>query len=339
MNDQMQLDRPVTVEDIPNMLSIVGAPRCGTTSLAFLLRQHPEVNFPYVKEPHFFSRFNLNGADDAELRERVEGEYLDRFFFKRVKGTKVAVDGSVSYLYAPELMKPILRLWPDAKFIIAVRDPMKMLPSYHQRLLVTGDETLQRFEDAWAATADRAQGRRIPRSAIDPRALRYDEVARYATHAEAFIDAVGRDRIFFSVFDDLVADPVAQYRKMCEFIGLEPWGDTNFAREREGRGVRVPALQRLLMRPPVITRKLLAGDKYRQRVRKVGPRKEDSALVKRVFEFREKLIHWNKTPLVRQPIPVAVQQDIRGRLSGEIERLGLMLDRDLSHWLKVEEQN
>ncbi|MCH9035408.1 MAG: sulfotransferase [Planctomycetes bacterium] len=35
---------------------IVGAPKCGTTSLYEYLRQHPEVFMSRIKEPHFFGR-------------------------------------------------------------------------------------------------------------------------------------------------------------------------------------------------------------------------------------------------------------------------------------------
>ena len=35
---------------------IVGALKCGTTSLYEYLRQHPEVFMSRIKEPHFFGR-------------------------------------------------------------------------------------------------------------------------------------------------------------------------------------------------------------------------------------------------------------------------------------------
>src|SRR5436190_15994248 len=98
---------------------IVGAPRCGTTTLARLLESHPDVSFSSVKEPHYFALFDLNDLDDHDLRETVSGEYLDRYFPDIDPGATVIAEGSVSYLYAPERLLPLLRLWPDARFIIA----------------------------------------------------------------------------------------------------------------------------------------------------------------------------------------------------------------------------
>ena len=59
------------------------------------------------------------------------------------------VEGSTTYLYAAEQLEPILRLWPDARFIIALRDPMEMIPSLHQRLFFQGDESVRDFDRAW----------------------------------------------------------------------------------------------------------------------------------------------------------------------------------------------
>ena len=56
---------------------VVGAPRCGTTTLSRFLKEHPAINFPALKEPHYFALNDLRGLSDEELRERVEGEFLD----------------------------------------------------------------------------------------------------------------------------------------------------------------------------------------------------------------------------------------------------------------------
>ena len=44
---------------LPNFV-VVGAPKCGTTSLYHYLRQHPEVFLPSQKELHYFSHGHLS---------------------------------------------------------------------------------------------------------------------------------------------------------------------------------------------------------------------------------------------------------------------------------------
>ena len=323
------------ITDLPRFIFIVGAPRCGTTTLAAYLKDHPRICYPLVKEPHFFLQHDTRGLDATALRDLVEREYLGRYYARCDASRDTGVDGSVSYLYAPEHLVPALSLWPDAKFVIALRDPMTMLPSLHGRLKYTGDETIAAFEDAWAAIPDRAAGKRIPRSCYEPRWLRYDEGGKFGTYVERFFATIGRERCFIALFDDLVADPAAQYRALCEFAGLEPRPGTDFAPRRESRGFRYGWLQRLLKRPPGFARDYLAGKQFAQRERSIDTPAREHRLTEKFFAVRKRLLRWNRIPLPKRPIPVAVQADIRDRLKPEIDKLATLIGRDLSHWLEV----
>ena len=310
---------------------IVGAPRCGTTTLASFLQQHPDVCFSAVKEPHYFTQQDFTGQSEAAIREHVEQEYLERFFGQCPGTKKLRAEGSVTYLYAPEQMAPILKLWPDAKFIIALRDPLSMLPSLHARLLVTGDETIRDFRKAWAKIDERAQGRSIPKQAIDPRWLRYDEAGKLGSRVEAFLSKVGRVRCHVVLFDDLTADPQDTYRRMCEFLGIEPWSGTDFEPQRINKTIRVGWLQRLLKRPPKAVRTALAGEKFRKREKAVGSK--DSKALTGIFAVRKRLLEWNKVPAKRQPLDPGVRKEIIDRMRDEVILLSRVIDRDLSHWL------
>ncbi len=326
------------ISDFDRFAFVVGAPRCGTTTISRLLRTHPQLSFSLVKEPHFFSQHDLRGSPDQHLRALVESEYLERFFDPSQDG-RIGAEGSVSYLYAPEQMEPVLRLWPDSRFIIAVRDPLVMLPSLHARLIYTGDESITRFEDAWAAIPDRAAGRRIPRSCIDPRWLRYDEAARFGTYVERMFAAVGRERCLVVVFDDLAADASSQSRRIVDFLGLDPVEPVALGPKRPTRHVRYPWLQRLLKRPPQRLRPFLAGQQYRRRVVKdVASGDGRSDAVEKILSFRKRLLRWNRVPGVKLPVPLALQTEIKARLQDEIDHLGELIGRDLSHWLTPREQ-
>lgn len=315
---------------------IVGGPRCGTTSLARWLGQHPQVCFAVPKEPHFFTIHDFSGWAESDLRDITRREYLDRYF-PNCDGGQMLAEGSVSYLYAAERMEPLLKLWPDAKFIIGVRDPMKMLPSLYQRLLVTGDETAADFDTAWKLVPERREGRQVPKSCIDPRFLDYESAVQFGTFVERFFESVGRDRCHVVVHDDLYSDPAKVYRDMLEFLGLEDYGRTDFSARRSAQGFKFGWLQRLLKRPPVATRAVLAGEKYRTRVKAVGKeKKKESRLTGLIMRGRKRLLRWNKAPAKPVTISPEVRRDIAEKLRGEIDRLGKLLGRDLSHWLSVE---
>ena len=310
---------------------IVGAPRCGTTTLAGFLQQHPDVCFSAVKEPHFFSRDEVAALPASELEPLVETEYWQRFFGHCEGDPKLYAEGSVTYLYVPERMAPILELWPEAKFIIALRDPVAMLPSLHARLLVTGDENIRDFPTAWAKIGDRANGKSVPKSAIDPRWLRYDWAGQLGQNVERFIGAVGRERCHIVLFDDLARDPQGTYRDMCRFLGIEPWAATDFEPQRTNKSIRIGWLQRFLKRPPKAVRTALAGEKFHTREKKVGS--TQGPALSAIFRVRKHLLRWNKIPAKRQPLDPAVRQEIIDRLRDDVILLSKTIDRDLSHWL------
>lgn len=310
---------------------IVGAPRCGTTTLASFLQEHPDVCFSAVKEPHFFSHDEVARLPEAELEPIVAEEYWQRFFGHCSGDPKLYAEGSVTYLYVPERMAPILKLWPEAKFVIALRDPLSMLPSLHARLLVTGDETIRDFPTAWAKIGDRAQGKGVPKRAIDPRWLRYDWAGQLGQNVERFLAAVGRERCHIVLFDDLSRDPKGTYERLCQFLEIAPWEGTDFSPQRINKAIRIGWLQRLLKRPPKAIRTALAGEKFHQREKKVGA-KESPGLAA-IFKVRKSLLNWNKVPAKRQPLDPQVRQQIIDRLRDDVILLSRVIDRDLSHWL------
>lgn len=298
--------------------------------MSMLLKQHPDVCFSRPKEPHFFSRYDLTGLDDRELCD-VASRYVRRFFEPR-PGQHMLAEASPTYLYVPEQMEPIFRVWPDAKFIINVRNPLDMLPSLHARLLVTGDENVRDFATAWSLTSERVAGRRIPRSCIEPRWLRYDLAAAFGAQVAAFCEAVGRERCHIVLFDDLVGDPRGTYDKLCAFLGLEPYPGTEFRAERGHREVRNLMVQRLLNRPPVVLETLLASDQFLHRDGKQS-RLRDKPLIKSLLKVRKVILKWNEVEARRQPLDPALKDEIAEHYRGEVERLGRFLNRDLSTWL------
>jgi len=324
--------RPLAVDDFDRFIFIVGAPRCGTTSLARFLKGHPAVAFPLIKEPHFFALNDLRQLSQGELKQRVEREYLQRFFH-RDASRRVGVDASVTYLYAPEQLEPIMRLWPDSRFVVSVRDPLAMLPSLHRRLIYVGLETIPTFAKAWAASADRAAGRRIPRKSLDSRLLRYDEAGRFSTYLERLFAVVGRERCHVQVFDDLTADPEGQYRRLMAFAGLEPQGGVDFSPRRPGQSVRIRWLQRVLKQPPKVITDHLVRNMVETKSG-IGGGKASRSLL----SLRKRLLRWNRGSRPAESMPYALQTELASELQNEIDRLGTLLNRDLTHWLQPREE-
>ena len=326
----------VSVRDFDRFVFIVGAPRCGTTTLAHFLKSHPAICFPLVKEPHYFAQADLRGLRFEELRERVEDEYLRRFF-RWEPNWRIGADASVTYLYMPEHLEAALRLWPGSQFIVALRDPLQMLPSLHRRLIYIGDESIRHFEQAWSAVADRAEGRRIPPSCIEPRWLRYDEAARFGTYVERLFATVGRERCHVVLFDDLAADPAAEYRRLTSFLGLEAVDGIDLKPRRGGADVRLAWLQRFLKRPPKALRGRFAGEQFARRIRDFD--NPEIQTPKKILAWRKRLLRWNRVAPSAQPVSISIQHEMCDHFQEEVDRLGQLIGRDLSKWLRPSASN
>lgn len=311
--------------------SIVGAPRCGTTSLARYLSSHPDICFSSPKEPHFFSRQDLREHPANEVCRLVREQYLDRFFQTRAGGAVLA-EGSVSYLYTPEQMLPAMTMWPDARFILAVRSPLEMLPSLHQRNLYNGDETVRDFARAWSLVEDRRLGRSIPRTCLDARLLDYKEIGLLGKHVRRFFDVVGRDRCFVSVFDDLVAAPREQYAKILDFLGLPGQFPEDFPVHRAGNQVRFGWLQRLLKRPPNAVRAVLASDAYLARENAQADLHNKQGR-QRIAMLRKRLLKWNRTSAPPKNLDRHLRLEMCEWFRDDVLELSALVGRDLRHWL------
>jgi hypothetical protein len=313
--------------------SIVGAPRCGTTSLARYLSGHSSICFSSPKEPHFFSRHELQDVSTPAGQMVIQANYLDRFFPDR-SDDAVLAEGSVSYLYTPERMLPILDIWPDARFILAVRSPIEMLPSLHRRHIWNCDESEQDFARAWALVEDRRKGKNIPRTCLDPRVLDYKEIGQHGKHVRRFFDVVGRDRCFVSVFDDLAERPREQLEEILRFLELPIELPEQFDVHRPAKQVRFEWLQRMLKRPPKPVRGMLAGDadilrdaKAEMSATRIG------ALGRLAMRGRKRMLTWNRTYRTPPSLDEKLRAEMCAFFHDDVVELSALVGRDLRHWV------
>ena len=177
---------------------------------------------------------------------------------------------------------------------------------------------------------ERRSGRSLPARCADPRLLDYWNIGLLGKHVEHFIEAVGKERCFISVFDDLANDPVGQYRRLLAFLGLDDDGRSDFGANRESKGVKLIWLQRLLMRPPRRAIKVLASQNYQERFDVDKPPKP---IAERVLNLRKHLLEWNQAPSRRPDMNAVLLADMKDKFRDDVALLSRVIDRDLSHWI------
>ena len=92
---------------------VIGQAKCGTTSLATSLGQHPQIKLPVGKELQYF----LN------LHEWLSLEWYAAQF-PCGAADQVTFEATASYLYVPWASTLLMDAYPLAKLIVLLRDPV-----------------------------------------------------------------------------------------------------------------------------------------------------------------------------------------------------------------------
>jgi len=201
----------------PNFF-IVGAAKCGTTSLANYLSQHPDIYIPALKEPKFFSvadnRFPHNGPGDIVPDAKVikvQSDYESLF----IPGQNCTAKGeaSVDYLYFEGVPERIKRYNPHAKIIIMLRNPAKRAFSNYIHMVRDERETLS-FEDALENEEKR-------------KAMNweffwlYKKIGFYSSQVERYLRCFGPDQVHIVLFEELNKDSIKVVQDLYMALGVD----------------------------------------------------------------------------------------------------------------------
>jgi hypothetical protein len=276
------------------------------------LRAHPQLFLPERKELRFFGR-------DLEIRDRhtlTLDEYLG-YFAEAGEAVRVGT-AYVWYLFSRSAAGEIADFAPDATIVAMLRNPVEMLPALHSEHLSNGNENIADFTRALDAEPDRRAGLRMPPHAHLVQGLLYSEVPRYTEQLERYIDAFGRERVQVILYDDFRRDTEGTYRKLLVALGVAPdFRPGAFEVINPNKRLRSEWLRHFLARPPELPRRVIR--------RCVPPR------IRRGLYERAKQLNVTFAP--RPAVPPETVARLKAMFAGEVERLSVLLQRDLSHWI------
>jgi hypothetical protein len=180
--------------DLPNLV-IVGAQKCGTSSLHYYLGLHPEISMSRRKELNFF-------IEERNWRLGVDW-YRRRF----EAGAPVRGESSPNYAAFPRfdgVPARMAALIPDARLIYLVRDPIERIASH--------------WVHNYAMRRDRGD---LRTTLLYPRST---YVARSCYHAQLqrFLEHFDRSRILVLDSRDLRDRRLHTLRRVFEFLGVNP---------------------------------------------------------------------------------------------------------------------
>lgn len=192
---------------------IVGAMKCGTTTLHHMLARHPQVFIPrheifffdiddFEQHADFFPHLAGRWSDqdfDGRLPELL-GWYR-RFFAAATAGQRIGED-STTYLASEKVPQRIAQLRPDARILVMLRDPAERTYSEYWHLVRHGRAFLS-FEDTLSYW---------PHMLVQ-RSLYQRQLARY-------LKVFPREQIHIVLLEDLVREPARVLGDVLTFLNL-----------------------------------------------------------------------------------------------------------------------
>ncbi len=215
--------RPRAHTRVPDFF-IVGAPKTGTTSLYRMLRKHPQVYMPKLKEPRFLASDmqprprHAQGRPEAGYPRTLE-EYLA--LFEDAAPEQRVGEASAFYLWSSTAADSIADLQPDARIIAILREPASFLRSMHLMLLNWGVEGEKDLRKAISLQDARRAGQHIPRHSHRPQLLQYSEHVRYVNQLERYQARFPREQLLVLIYEDFHSDNEATVRQVLRFIGAD----------------------------------------------------------------------------------------------------------------------
>ena len=170
---------------------IIGAMKCGTTSLYDYLIKHPEICPAISKEPEFFSENQSHGVN--------VDKYSDLWSFENTihKYVLEASTGYTKYPTEPNVPQNIFNYGISPKFIYIMRNPFDRISSHYN--------FMQREDETWRLQI------------LNTHLL---STTNYFIQLEQFRKYFPLHDILLLDFDELKGSPEQVLRKTYDFLGL-----------------------------------------------------------------------------------------------------------------------
>jgi hypothetical protein len=172
---------------------IIGAQKCGTTSLAEQLARHPQICFCRTKEPGFFNQttdWQRQLADYHRLYTPMDGQLCG--------------EASTMYTFFPEHRQTHERLHaynPQLKLIYIMRQPVERIISNYahevvRRTVKAGPEAVV-FQDPG-----------------------YVNRSRYGLQLRPYLELFPREQLLPLIFEEYIANQVQALAQIADFLGI-----------------------------------------------------------------------------------------------------------------------
>lgn len=172
----------------------IGVSRCGTTWLAKCLADHPEIFVPPEKELKYYNNPEV-------MRRRPVDSY-----FSKADGSQILGEYTPRYIIYRSAMERIRDDNPDARILVALRDPVERAFSQYKYFRYNLEK--EDAADFEAALEGRHREDYVSKS-------------RYAEHLGNAFEIFGRGSVHVVFYADIETDPETVIRDVYGFVGAD----------------------------------------------------------------------------------------------------------------------
>jgi len=298
---------------------IVGHHKSGTTAMYEMLRRHPQIYMPEMKEPEFFGRMHTGRREPmpgsgghrpsfGETRPQTYAEYLS--LFAAAAPEQRVGEASPSYLRSRTAASDIAAVQPAARIVAILREPVSFLYSLHLQMVRNHVQREFDFGKALASEGIVREGERVHL---------YTDRVRYVEQLQRYHSMFPSDQILVLIYEDFRADNEAGVHSVLRLLDV----DADRALEPlEVNPTIAPRSQRLDAwlfalrsgRGPV-------SRGVKATVKALTPKRTQRKLVRTV----QRKVVFASAP----PLPDRLTLELRRRFKPEVVALSEYLDRDL----------
>ena len=204
----------------PNVLC-VGFAKCGTTTLYDIMKQHPDIYLPNIKEPIYYGNKNLE-------QNKGFNWYLNRYYAKSISENIIMeinpiLGRSVS---ASQIKKDY---GENTKIIFLIRNPISRIYSEFKMNLVDGtcflnlkdnlgDSTKELFDKWIDINFKNFENKYILKNDYS---TMFCESGNYYVKIKDYIETFGKENVQIIFFEDFIKDPKSECSKIFDFINVK----------------------------------------------------------------------------------------------------------------------
>lgn len=227
--------------------------------------------------------------------------------FRNVRNEKAIGELSTSYLYSTVAAAEIKKMIPNCKIIICLRNPIERAWSHYRMNLWTGNNNEFDFYKALVEDYNH-----VPK--VWGNAHLYTEIGMYHQQVKRYLDTFGPNNVKIIFTEDLKRNAAQVIQDLYAFIGVR----TDFVPDTSTQynEVYTPKYKNLTW--------FLNKSGIRPLMKKFSPSFLKKAVIKMLYKGKSD----------KGQMPPEAKSFLKEKLSADVEALGVLLNKDLSGWLK-----